>query len=339
MTMTSRGPVSRRMFMLAAGAAAGGLVLPGAALSAQARARGYRAPRTRYGTPDLQGFWTNASYTELERSKPFKTLTLTPEEARKAEALYERTGDFDPKAPADELGQRASEFRDEGPGLARVRGEIRTSFIVDPPDGMMPFTPEARKRFHKDDPTWHRGLDNPEERSVTERCVASEGGYPPNLPSPDGNYAQIVQTRDHLVVLSEKYNDAHIIRTGDTSHDPAGVTSWMGDAVGRWEGETLVVDNTNFSPVAARSYGLKLSAASRIEERFTRLGPADLLYEFTVTDPTIYTRPWRAEMPFRATKARMFEYTCHEGNYGMTNMLGAARRLEGKTIDGVAKGN
>ncbi|HEY0438307.1 MAG TPA: hypothetical protein VGC92_16820 [Phenylobacterium sp.] len=312
--------MNRRAFVFAATAAA-------CTAPAVAQARPYRAPRTVFGAPSLQGFWTNASYTDLERDKAFKTLTISPEEARKAEAVFARLGQFTTDDP-DPLGQKDSEYWEVGSGLARVRGEIRTSFIVDPPDGKMPFTDEARKRFHIGDPNWHRGYDNPEERSVTERCVASEGGYPPNLPSPDGNYLQIVQTRDHVAMLSEKYHDAHVIRLGAQAHDPAAVTSWMGDAIGRWEGETLVVENTNFSSVAARSDGLKLSAASTIQEKFTRLSPDDLLYEFTIADPTLYTRPWRCEMPFRRTTARMFEYTCHEGNYGLTNILQGARRLE-----------
>ena len=330
MSVLGSSRFSRRRFVLAAAAAS--------AVPAGVQAVGYRAPRNRFGVPDLQGMWTNATYTPLERDKPFTSLVISPEEARRVEAIYAKVGDFTTDDP-DVLGQKDSEFWETGTGLARVRGEIRTSFIVDPLDVKLPFTPEARKRFHKDDPAWRRPADNPEERSVTERCVASEGGYPPNLPSPDGNYVQFVQTRDHLVIVSEKYHDAHIIRLTDSRHDPAGVTSWMGDAVGRWEGETLVVDNSNFSAVAARSDGVKLSAAARIEERFTRTAPGELIYEFTVTDPTIYTRPWRAEMPFRATQARSFEYTCHEGNYGLPNILAGARRLEGKTIDGVAKGN
>jgi len=320
MSKLEMGRMSRRAVLFAAAATA-------ASAPALARTRPYRAPRTVFGAPDLQGFWTNATYTPLEREKPFTTLTISPEEARKAEAIFARIGEFTTEHP-DPLGQKDSEFWETGSGLARVRGEIRTSFIVDPADGKIPYTDESKTRFHIGDPKWKRGLDNPEDRSVTERCVASEGGYPPNMPSPDGNYLQIVQTRDHVAMLSEKYHDAHVIRLGGQAHDPAAVTSWMGDAVGRWEGETLVVENTNFSPVAARSYGVKLSAASTIVERFTHLGPDDLIYEFTVTDPTFYTRPWRAEMPFTRTEARMYEYTCHEGNYGLTDILSGARRLE-----------
>ncbi|HEY3949699.1 hypothetical protein [Phenylobacterium sp.] len=278
--------------------------------------------------PDLQGIWTNASYTDLERPPQFKSLVISPEEAAKAEAMFARIGSFDPK-DVDPLGQKDSETWEIGHGLARVRGEIRTSWIVDPPDGRLPFNTETRKRFHydqKDRPP--RGRDNPEERSITERCIGSEGGYPPNLPSPDGNYTQIIQTADDVAMLSEKYHDVHIIRLG-ARHAPAAVTSWMGDAIGRWDGETLVVENTNFSAAGlSRTERLKISSAATIVERFTRTSATDLLYEFTVTDPTLYTQPWRAEMPFRKTKGPIYEYTCHEGNYGMSNILSGARYEE-----------
>ena len=333
MTSATTSGASRRAFLLAATGAA---LLPSAG-----QARAYRAPRTRQGTPNLEGLWTNASYTDLERPPEFKSLVISPEEARKAEAIFAKIGSFDP-TDIDPLGQKESEAWETGNGLARVRGEIRTSWIVDPPDGMLPFNAETKRRFHYDLPQKDRpkrGLDNPEERSVTERCVASEGGYPPNLPSPDGNYLQIVQTPNFVAMLVEKYHDAHIIRMGATQHDPAAVTSWMGDAIGRWEGETLVIENTNFCAAGlSRTDHLKLSPAAVLVEKFTRVGPDELLYEFTVTDPTLYTQTWRAEMPFLRAKGPMYEYSCHEGNYGMVNILGGARRLEGRTIDGVPRG-
>ncbi len=313
--------VSRRAFLSAASAAA--LATP-----ALAAPRTYSGPRTPYGAPDLQGVWTNATYTELERPKVFKSLVISPQEARRAEALYAKTGTFDPD-DHDPLGQKDSEFWDVGPGMARVRGEIRTSFIVDPADGQIPFTPEAIKRFHFDDPKWKRPRDNPEEESVTTRCVASEGGAPPNLPSPDGNFLQILQTRDHVALLAEKYDDLRIVRLHDAVHAPPAVQNWLGDAIGRWEGDTLVVESTNLCPsTVARTDRMKISPAATIVERFTRVGPAELLYEFAITDPAFYTQTWWGEMPFRASKERMFEYACHEGNYGMVNILAGARREE-----------
>ncbi|MBS0363357.1 MAG: hypothetical protein JSR98_18430 [Proteobacteria bacterium] len=310
----------RRGFLLAAAAS---VCLPSIGV-----AGGYRAPRTVSGAPDLQGVWTNASYTYLERPPQFKSLVITPAEAAKAEAIFAKLGSFDPK-DIDPLGQKDSEAWESGEGLARVRGEIRTSWIVDPPDGQLPFNAEARRRFHLDEKNRPpRPRDNPEEQSFTTRCLGAEGGYPPNLPSPDGNYLQIVQTRDHVAMLIEKYHDAHIVRLGGP-HAPAAVTSLMGDAVGHWEGESLVIENTNFSPSGLnRSYGLKISPATTLVERFTRVSADELLYEFTVTDPTLYTQTWRAEMPFRRAKGPIYEYACHEANYGMTNILSGARYEE-----------
>lgn len=311
-----------------------------AALPTVGHARGsYRAPRTSFGTPSFEGIWTNASYTYLERPKAFKSLVISAEEARKAEAIFAKIGSFDP-TNIDPLGQKDSEYWEVGDGLARVRGEIRTSWIIDTPDGRLPFTAEANRRFHFDDPKWKRGFDNPEERTVTERCVASEGGYPPQLNSPDGNFMQIVQTPDSIAIQVEKYNDVHIVRMNDTHHVPAAVTSWMGDAIGRWDGETLVIENTNFCAAGiSRTGRLKLSPAAQVIERFTRVAPSELLYQFTVTDPTLYTQTWSAEMPFRAAKGPIYEYTCHEGNYSLRNEFVGERRREGRTIDGYPKVN
>ena len=318
--MVGEGRLSRRWFLLAAATAA--------TLPAAAEAGGYRAPRTRFGTPDIEGVWTNASFTKLERPPQFKNLVISPEEARSAEAIFARLGAFTTDNP-DILGQKDSEFWEVGDGLARVRGEIRTSFIVDTPDGKLPFNDEAKKRFHYDEPAWKRGLDNPEDGTVTARCVASEGGYPPQLNSPDGNFMRIVQTPDHVALMIEKYHDVHIVRMGDRGHAPAAVVSWMGDAVGRWEGQTLVIENTNFCASGLSRYGrLKLSPSATVVEKFTRLSASDLLYEFQVTDPTLYTQTWRAEMPFRASKGPIYEYSCHEGNYSLPNMLAAARLEE-----------
>lgn len=317
------GRPSRRALIIGAVA----LLAPVAAAAAPA-SRPFRAPRTRFGAPDLSGIWTNATYTRLERNKTFKTLVITPEEARVAEARYAKTGTFTPDQ-VDPLGQKDSEYWDVGDGMARVRGEIRTSFIVDTPDGRLPFRPEIVKQFHYDDPTYDPGYDNPEARTVMERCVASEGGYPPNLNSPDGNFLQIQQTPGYVTLLAEKYNDLRIVRMAGAAHDHPAVTSWAGDSVGHYEGDTLVIETTNFSPAGLSRVGrLKLSAQARIIERFTRTSPTDMLCAFTVTDPSIYTQTWNAEMPYRASKGPIYEYTCHEGNYAMPDMLRIGRQAD-----------
>ena len=225
-------------------------------------------------------------------------------EARKAEANFARTGDF--SGMVDPLGQKESEYWDTGPGLARVRGEIRTSWIVDPPNGKLPYNPETIKRFHYDDPKWHTPLDNPEDQTVTTRCVASEGGAPPNINSPDGNYLQIVQTDGYVLLLSEKYNDLRIVRLRETAHQPAAIQSWLGDAVGRWEGETLVVDSTNLCPsTVKRTDGMKISPIgfATVEPRKRPLSSArSLLARTTPTPPhSSKSTPATAPLPRRSS--------------------------------------
>ncbi len=317
------GRPSRRSVALGVASAA---FAPSLAQAADGR---YRAPRAAGGGPDLQGIWTNAWFTRLERPTELKSLVLTPDEARQAVAAYNAATAGDP------LGQRESEFWDIGPGFAKVRGEIRTSFIVDPPDGRLPLRPEIIRRFHYDDPNYVRPMDNPEERTVTERCVASEGGYPPNLNSPDGNFLLIQQTRGFVVLVAEKYNDARVVRMGDRRHAPAPVRSWAGDSVGWWDADTLVVETNNFSPAGLSRFGrLKLSEQATIVERFTRTGPDELLCEFTVTDAAVYTQPWRAEMPYRRAKGPLYEYACHEGNYFLRPALAHARDVERSGVAG-----
>jgi len=323
MTTDRAHRASRRAFLgglAAAVSAAPAMAAPSTAASA------YRAPRNALGQPDLSGIWTNGYYTRLERAKAFTSLVISPAEAAKAEALFRKTGNF--LGVVDPLGQKDSEFWDVGPGLARVRGEIRTSWIVDPPDGRIPFRPELEALLRVRPQDAERPLDDPEAQDVTTRCVASEGGSPPNINSPDGNFLQILQTRDHVALLAEKYHDLRIVRLGGR-HDPPAVQSWLGDPVGRWEGETLVIESTNLCPSTLDRVGrIKVSRATVMVERFTRTAPDELLYEFAITDPTFYTQTWRAEMPFRASPGPIYEYTCHEGNYSLPGMMAATRKAE-----------
>jgi hypothetical protein len=216
-----------------------------------------------------------------------------------------------------------SEFPETGTGLARVRGEIRSSWIVDPPDGRLPWTDGARKALHIGGGASWRSFDNPEDRPFNERCLAAASTGAPILSSQDANLLQILQTPSHAVILTEKYHDARIVPLGPTA---AGPRSWLGDSQGRWEGETLVVHTENLRPgVIDHGEDLLLSDQSRIDERFTRIAPREILYAFTVTDPALFTRPWRAEMVLTASDGAVFEYACHEGNYSMFNILTAAR--------------
>jgi hypothetical protein len=214
--------------------------------------------------------------------------------------------------------------------VAIVNGERRSSLVVDPPDGRVPaLTPEARKRQAERMAAFRsRGeYDHPELRPLGERCLLSFGSSsgPPMLPNYfyNNNY-RIVQTRDHVMILVEMVHDARIIRIGG-EHGPKHVRTWMGDSVGRWEGDTLVVETINFHPsqtFRGASENLK------VVERFTRADANTLLYRFTIDDPGTFTKPWSGEVPFRASGETIYEYACHEGNYAMSNVLSGERAQE-----------
>ncbi len=286
-----------------------------------------RAGLARPHPPDLTGTWTNGWYTTLERPKEFKGLVATPREAEAFEApRRELHGQLD--GPDDTLGQAASEFNDKGPGLARIRGQIRSSWIVDPADGKKPFRPGMREKLVIDAKTDKR-FDNPEDRPTMERCLTATGAGPPILNAADSNLVQIVQTRDHVVIVSEKNHDARIVRLAPDAPGPAPPPSWMGTSIGHWEGSTLVVRTTGFrAGVTATQRDLFLSDRAKVTERFTRTGPSEIDYLFEVDDPVVYSRPWKGEMVFRASDKPLYEFACHEGNYSLTSILAGARQAE-----------
>jgi len=288
-------------------------------------AEAYRAPRTASGHPDLQGIWTNASLTRIERPDGFETVVASPEEARAFEAGHNGSAAI----PGDDTGQAESEWWDLGGKLSRVGGEARTALVVDPPDGRLPYTDAGRAAAAK-----RPGFDGPESRNPAERCLNGIGtpAGPPMFNAPYSNIYQIVQTADRVAILVEMNHDVRVVRLGG-DHLPASIRLWMGDSVGHWEGETLVVETTNLrseeGPRGASSIGRTfISGEARIVERLTRVAPDRILYEFTVDDPATYSRPWRGEMTFTASKGPLFEFACHEGNYSMGNILGGARASE-----------
>lgn len=275
-------------------------------------------------TPDLQGLWTNASYTRLERPPELKTLVLTPQQARAYEQTLAPT-DGVPVPANDTLGQHQSEFSEAGSGLARIRGEPRSSWIIDPADGRLPYNPAAIANLGVGEKPTAERFDNPEDRPTDERCLTASGAGAPIINGFDTNLLQIVQTPDHVVILTEKYHDARIIRLSDTA--PPQPAAWMGDSIGHWSGDSLVVETGGLRPgITKRSQRFYLSAQSKVIERFTRIGPAEILYEFTVIDPALFTQTWRGEMVFTTTRGPLYEYACHEGNYSLPSILSAARQ-------------
>jgi hypothetical protein len=279
----------------------------------------WRGPRTAAGHPDLQGLWTFNSMSRLERHDVFPSVVITEEQARNIRPP--------PLIAPDSVGQDHTEtFDAEGLALARVGDEIRTAWIVDPADGRLPYTPEGRARRARDAPNF----DGPERRPNQERCLILPGPGPPMLNSLYNNNVEIVQTPDHVVLHMESNHEARIVPIGRRPHTP--IRRWMGDTVGWWEGDTLVMETTHFTPSQSwRSYPLAqlyLSPDAVVTERLRRVSLRQILYSYTVVDPANYTQPWRGEMPLTATKGPMFEYACHEGNYSIRNILAGARSQE-----------
>ena len=221
----------------------------------------------------------------------------------------------------------------------KVAGGRRTSLIVDPPDGRVPpLTPEAQKRmdaareYFKIHPA-----DGPEDRPLPERCLVWPTAGPPMLPGPYNNNYQIFQTKDYVTILVEMIHDVRIIPLDGRPHLPSNIRQWLGDARGHWEGNTLVVETTNFTNKTSDiSRGLQRPTFRgtdenlRLTERFTRADAHTLLYEFTVNDPTAFTKPWTAQIPMSKFAGPLYEYACHEGNYAMSGILNGARAEEKK---------
>jgi hypothetical protein len=217
---------------------------------------------------------------------------------------------------------------DRGVHAARVNGRVRTSLIVDPPDGKIPaLTADAQQRAAaRADARRQHPADGPEDRSLGERCLLFNAG-PPMLSGPYNNYVQILQTPDYVVILNEMIHDSRIVPLDERPHLPSAVRRLLGDSRGHWNGNTLVVETTNFSDKTnIRGSGEQL----RLTERFTRADAKTLLYEFTVDDPASFVKPWTAVLPMAKTDDQIYEYACHEGNYAMTGILRGARATEQK---------
>ena len=318
--------------------------------SPKSAAKTWTVPRTPDGKPDLQGNWTNETLTPLERPNGVSSLTMSDEAAaRLAQGIAARRERLaqpsDPNRPAPPQGGDGSTgaagnvggynnfWLAPGEKVARVDGVPRTSLIVDPPDGRVPaLTADARKR-QQDRQAANRRFgqyDHPELRPLAERCITSFGSNagPPMLPNYfyNNNY-QIVQTKDHVMILVEMVHDARVIRIGGT-HLPRPLRPWYGDSIGRWDGDTLVVETTNFHP---QQIFRGASENLKVTERFTRTGPDRILYQFTIDDPTTFSRPWSGEVPFTRMNELIYEYACHEGNYALSNILSGERARERRT--------
>ena len=288
------------------------------------------AQRAKPRRPDLQGLWTNGTITPLQRPE---NLAGKPVFTEAEAAEYERSwlGEFRKNFPPEDL--QAPDIDYNYMDRMKVVAGRRTSLITDPADGRLPpqlaaakARAAARPKPSKDDPEL-LGLD---ERCLLEVAIGSSNASPPMVPNPFGqNFYQIVQTDDYVAIHTEVVHDTRIIRIGGT-HAPPAVQLWLGDSIGHWDGDTLVVDTTNFSEKTHfRGSGPRL----HVVERFTRTSPTTIRYQFTADDSDTWDRPWSAEIPFNATAERIYEYACHEGNYSMANVLRGARAEEKRKQD------
>jgi hypothetical protein len=296
-------------------------------IAASATAQAPRALRTEEGRPDFQGVWTTRWITPLERLPEYPALAVAPADAPKLKAaMLARLAAGDPLQSQDDIDPLE---------VLSVNGELRASLIVDPPDGLLPYTPEGAARRAAWLPNRMRGADDPEQRGLNERCIGISSAFAPYLAAPISNIRQIVQTKDHIVIWSEHYIITRIIPFAGQKAAPGGR---HGQAQARWEADTLAITSTGFRPDDGVRFTpmsvLMISPQTRITERFTLIGAGELLYRFTVEDPLLYTRPWTAETVMRRSTDRMYEYACHEGNYGLPNILSGGRAMERRARGG-----
>ena len=301
---------------------------------AAGQSRKWTPPRTPDGKPDIQGTFTFRTITPLQRPEALAGKdVLTAEEAAAFEASENKRQNrdlFDPEKGAPSLGYAP---RSQGGVLSynefwyergsQVTEDRRTSLIVDPPDGRIPFTAATRARNAQLAARVGTFADSYEDRSLADRCILGFNSGPPMISGAYNNNVQIVQAPGYVVIVNEMVHNARMIPTDGRAHGT--IPRWTGDSRGRWEGETLVVETVNFKRETSLSGS---SAATHLVERFTRVDPKTIRYEFTVTDPTSYTRPWTAVMPLRAIDELLFEYACHEGNYALRGILAGARAQE-----------
>jgi hypothetical protein len=295
------------------------------------------APRTPDGQPDLQGFWTNATFTPLERPKDVTKEFFTKEEA----------AEFEKRLAAEDAAQTEPgtiadvhyDFTQFGLDTAQApyASHLRTSLIFDPADGKLPpltAQGQARAAARAEQAKRVGRWDSAQSNELDDRCMIFAGAGPPMLPQSYNSNYQIVQTSGYVMILFEMAHDVRIIPLDGRPHLPAAVQQWIGDSRGRWEGDALVIETTNFNgknPLRGSSDHM------RVTERLTRVDADTIRYRFTIDDESTWTRPWSAELLMRKTTGPLFEHACHEGNYGLYNTLAGARLEEKKTAEEAAK--
>src|SRR5690242_10453216 len=292
----------------------------------------WTAARTPDGHPDLQGVWTNNTVTPLQRPKGLAGKEFYTE--AEVEALAKKENDrlakneeeglpTEPGTAAD-VHYDFSEYALDR-GQAKMVWNRRTSIITGPEGTIPPLTPEARQRIaeRRAKAKGHE-FDGPESRPLGARCLARENVGPPLLPTAYNSNLQIVQGAGYVVIEAEMIHDARVIPTDGRPHLAKNVKQWMGDSVGHWEGNTLVIDTTNFTDLNPFEDAQNL----HVVERLTRVDAETILYQFTVEDPGMWIKPWSGELPITKMQGQLYEYACHEANYGLVNTLRGARVAE-----------
>jgi hypothetical protein len=317
--------VRRRVAAIVAGVVA--VAVPAAGQSAGAGPKASTSStvsRTADGHPDLQGIWLFATLTPLQRPDNLAGRThLTDEEIATIE---------------ERAGNRKETFG-LFPDAAHYSFDKRTSLIVDPPDGKVPAMTPAGEKRQTERSAARRAAENPEDLPVYERCILGFNAGPPIIPGGYNQNIQLVQTRDYFVILTEMVHTARIIPLDGRPRLPAHLREWNGDSRARWEGDTLVVTTTNFKSIGTGTLMLDGNLARTgigwspdenltLIERFKRLDNDRLTYEFTITDPTVWTKPWTASLPMTRIDKNIYEYACHEGNHDFGFILAGARKIE-----------
>ncbi len=324
------------------------LALAAVAAPPDASAQRWTPPRTEHGHPDIQGAWTNATLTPLQRRpglgpiyEPAEVAAIEGREQARVQAGYQPSDPNRPPPEPGNLGAYNEVFFDRGDGIARVHGEPRTSLITFPSNGRLPsLSPEGERRKREYD-AW-RGqwteYDHPELRPLVDRCIvyyaSSHTGTMGPPMSPTGGYNNnmlVVQTADYVLIQAEMIHDVRIIQLGEPKRLPDHIRPWFGESWGRWEGNTLVIETTNVHPDQGFNESfdkIPYSDEYKVVERLTRVAEDEILYEFEVIDPRTFSEPWGGQIPWKRFDQQILPYDCHEGNYAVENALRGARYQE-----------
>ncbi len=307
-------------------------------LCSAANAEQWQTPKLSWGEPDLQGTWTTATVTTLERDKAIDSLVVSEQQALAIENFAAGFAESIDELPEGDLpagksvGGYNSAWMDPGTKVLRVDGKPRSSIITEPENGHVPYTLSGKAKM------WWGLLstqkrNNPEELLLGDRCVVGFGssGGPPMLPVLYNNNYRFVQSPNTVVIMVEMNHAARTIRIGGKPLPPE-IRPWLGDSIGYWDGDTLVVETTQFHPQqsvrAAIKHRLYIGTDTKVVERFTRVSEKEINYQFTIEDEDIYTQPWKGELTFTPSDGQIYEYACHEGNYSLPGILAGARKAD-----------